>query len=217
VDKRDDFGDRREKMVTDQLIKMNIHDQRVLDAMLEVPREDFVPKYEKGKAYVDGPLKIGCGQTISQPYMVALMSELLDLAEDERVLEVGTGSGYQTCILSKLAGTVYTIERHKKLAQGARELFRKLALTNIEVMVGDGTAGWPQHAPYDGIIVTAAAPEAPVPLLEQLAPGGRLVIPVGSRSNQMLQLIKRKEDRYVTTSHCGCRFVPLVGEYGWEE
>ena len=217
MDNFDDFADRRQKMVADQLIKMNIRDQRVLDAMLEVPREDFVARDKKRKAYVDGPLKIGCGQTISQPYMVALMSELLELKGNEKVLEVGTGSGYQTFILSKLAAEVYTIERHKKLAQGARELFKKYAVTNIEVKIGDGTAGWLEHAPYDGIIVTAAAPEAPAPLLAQLAPGGRFVIPVGTKSHQMLKLIKQENDQYVTTSHCGCRFVPLVGEYGWEE
>ena len=217
MDNFKDFADLRQKMVTDQLIKMNIRDQRVLDAMLEVPREDLIPKDKRRKAYIDGPLTIGCGQTISQPYMVALMSELLSLTGDEKVLEVGTGSGYQTCILSKLAAEVYTIERHKKLAQGARELFKKHTVTNIEVKIGDGTTGWLEHAPYDGIIVTAAAPKAPAPLLAQLAPGGRFVIPVGTKSHQMLKLIKRKNDQYVTTSHCGCRFVPLVGEYGWEE
>jgi len=212
----DNFAEQREKMVSDQLIKMHIYDRRVLDAMREIPREQFVPETKRKKAYKDGPIRIGCGQTISQPYVVALMSELLRLTGTERILEIGTGSGYQTTILARLASEVFSVERYRPLAHRARELFRKNHIVNVHIKVGDGSIGWQKHAPYDGIIVTAAAPEEPPPLLEQLADGGRLVIPVGTRSHQVLKLIRRENDRYITTGHCGCRFVPLVGEYGWK-
>ena len=211
-----DFFSLREQMVQEQLATKGIGDHRVLEAVMAVPRELFVSEKQRHLAYADTPLGIDCDQTISQPYIVGLMTELLRLKGDERVLEIGPGSGYQTAILAKLAAEVYSVERYPELASKAGEVLDMLGLQNITITVGDGTRGRPEHAPYDGIIVTAAAPEEPKPLLEQLAGGGRLVIPIGGRHHQMLRLIERGKDDYHSRDVCGCRFVPLIGEYGWE-
>lgn len=211
-----DFFSLRQLMAQEQLAAKGIRDQRVLEAVKAVPRELFVSEKQRHLAYADTPLGIDCCQTISQPYMVGLMTELLRLKGDERVLEIGTGSGYQTAILAKLAAEVYSVERYPELASKAGEALDTLGLQNIKITLGDGTRGRPEDAPYDGIIVTAAAPETPEPLLEQLAGGGRLVIPIGGRHHQMLKLIKRGKDNYRSRDVCGCRFVPLIGEYGWK-
>jgi len=212
-----DFFSLRQQMAQEQLAAKGIRDQRVLEAVMAVPRELFVSENQRHLAYADTPLGIDCCQTISQPYIVGLMTELLRLQGDERVLEIGTGSGYQAAILAKLAAEVYSVERYPELASKAGEVLDALGLQNINITVGDGTRGQPEHAPYDGIIVTAAAPETPQPLLEQLTLGGRLVIPIGGRHHQMLKLIERGEDDYHSRDVCGCRFVPLLGEYGWEK
>ncbi len=192
-------------------------DERVLGAMGKVPRHLFVPPASRSRAYEDRPLPIGCGQTISQPYMVAIMTEFLRLRPTDRVLEVGTGSGYQAAILSALALRVFSIERHGILAKAARATFVDLGLENVDVLCGDGTMGCQSEAPFDGIIVTAGAPEVPVPLLEQLAPGGHLVCPVGTRERQTIVQITRSDEGPVEREGTACMFVPLVGERGWAE
>ncbi len=205
----------REHMVESQLARRGIKDKRVLDAMRQVPRHLFVPTDVRGLAYCDGPLPIGNGQTISQPYIVALMTELLELTGQERVLELGTGSGYQAAILSLLAREVYSVERHAALAQQAEKVLAQLGYDNVVVSVGDGTLGWPEHSPYEAIIVTAAAPDVPQPLTEQLADGGRLVAPVGSRWSQVLVKVKRQGETLARERLTAVAFVPLVGKYGW--
>lgn len=205
----------REHMVENQLVRRGIKDKRVLDAMRQVPRHLFVPKDTRGLAYCDGPLPIGHGQTISQPYIVALMTELLELTGQEKVLELGTGSGYQAAILSHLARQVYSVERHAVLAQQAEKALAQLGCDNVVISVRDGTLGWPEHSPYDAIIVTAAAPDVPQPLTEQLADGGRLVAPVGSRWSQVLVKVRRRGDQLVKEHLTAVAFVPLVGEHGW--
>jgi protein-L-isoaspartate(D-aspartate) O-methyltransferase len=185
--------------------------------MRQVPRHLFVPPDVRHLAYHDGPLPIGDGQTISQPYIVALMTSLLALKGDENVLEIGTGSGYQAAILSRLAKTVHTVERHINLAVRASQTLQELGYTNVFVHHGDGTLGWPEAAPYDAILVTAAAPTAPPPLLEQLADGGYLVLPVGNRFSQDLQRWQRTGQHYQTESFLPVAFVPLLGKYGWKE
>lgn len=207
----------RERMVQSQIEARGIKDPRVLDAMRQVPRHLFVPVDMRGSAYRDSPLPIGEGQTISQPYIVALMTEMLELSGEERVLEIGTGSGYQSAILSLLAREVYTVERLPNLAQRAEEVLRQLGYTNVHIRVGDGTLGWPEHAPYEAIIVTAASPEVPAPLLDQLADGGRLVAPVGPRWNQTLVRVRREGDRFRRERLTAVAFVPLVGKHGWRE
>ncbi len=207
----------RERMVQSQIEARGIKDPRVLDAMRQVPRHLFVPVDMRGSAYRDSPLPIGEGQTISQPYIVALMTEMLGLSGEERVLEIGTGSGYQSAILSLLAREVYTVERLPNLAQRAEEVLRQLGYTNVHIRVGDGTLGWPEHAPYEAIIVTAASPEVPAPLLDQLADGGRLVAPVGPRWNQTLVRVRREGDRFRRERLTAVAFVPLVGKHGWRE
>ncbi len=204
-------------MVEEQLIPRGIRDQRVLQAMREVPRHLFVPPHLRDAAYQDTPLPIGEGQTISQPYIVALMTEALELNGEEKVLEIGTGSGYQAAILSLLAKEVYTIERIASLARRAEETLSRLGYENVWVKVGNGTLGWPEHAPYDAIMVTAAAPEVPAPLKEQLADGGRLIAPVGSHWSQMLVRVKRSGDRFISRNLTSVVFVPLVGEFGWSD
>ena len=186
-----------------------------LSAMLRVPRHAFVPPEAVAAAYNDQPLSIGEGQTISQPYMVAAMTQALQLAGHERVLEVGTGSGYQTAVLSLLAGVVHTIETIAALAEQARERLGRLGYANVQVHVGDGTRGWAAAAPYDAIVVTAAAPSIPSPLIAQLADGGRVVLPVGGSDTQELVRVTRKGYETIREFFFHCRFVPLIGEYGW--
>lgn len=197
-------------MVTNHLMRRGVRDRRVLAAMAWVPREWFLPPQLAAAAYNDGPLPIGNGQTISQPYVVALMTELLGLRRRARVLEIGTGSGYQTAVLAKLARAVYTVERLPDLLVEAEERLRRLGLTNIHTLLGDGAAGWPEEAPFDGIVVTAAAPRLPTPLPDQLAPGGRLVIPIGDRASQELVVFRRTPEGLAETRAGGVRFVPLV-------
>ena len=211
------FEKERRLMVSSQIERRGIHDARLLNAMRIVPRHLFVPKEKQSLAYEDFPLSIGHGQTISQPFIVALMTELLELSGTENVLEIGTGSGYQAALLSQLAATVHTIERHVELAQHAREVLQSMEVENVSVHQGDGSEGWPQAAPYDAIIVTAAAPRTPPPLLDQLAEGGRLVIPVGDRFMQDLQVWKRHGAEFSTRNNIPVAFVPLRGKYGWDE
>lgn len=204
-------------MVQKQLRGRGIRDRRVLEAMGRVPREEFVPEEKRGRAYRDGAMSIGCGQTISQPYMVAVMTEWLHLRGPERVLEVGTGSGYQTAVLAELAAHVYTVERVEELSRRARELLcDRLGYDNLSFRVGDGTLGWPGEAPFDRILVTAAAPGRPDMLLEQLVESGEAVAPVGSRHQQQLMHYRQREGGEVREkSLLGCVFVPLKGEAGW--
>jgi len=204
-------------MVEIQLVPRGIEDERVLKAFLKVPRHEFVLPEEIDSAYGDFPLGIGSGQTISQPYMVACMTEYLALKGDERVLEIGTGSGYQAAILAELAKEVYTVERVHALAQSADSRLKRLGYKNIKVKSADGTLGWPEEAPFDAIIITAAAPEVPKALLKQLNKGGRLVAPVGSRMTQTLRIITKKSGRARSTDGCPCVFVPLIGEQGWKQ
>jgi protein-L-isoaspartate(D-aspartate) O-methyltransferase len=228
-----DFALLRHRMVDDQLRARHIGDERILAVMEKVPRHHFVPAAHRRAAYDDGPLPIGLGQTISQPYMVARMTELLRLTSTDRVLEIGTGSGYQAAVLAELAGSVWTIERHPELARRAEELLLQLGYDNVQVMVGDGTLGLAQAAPYDGIMVTAAGPCVPRSLRGQLAINGRMVIPVSAGFSQDLRLVERLSDVqpaagalrdraeapepcFRETSILGCVFVPLVGKEGYE-
>jgi len=204
-------------MVQEQLAGHGIKDGRVLEAFTNLPREKFAPVELASSAYADFPLPIGLGQTISQPYIVALMTELLDLTGKEKVLEIGTGSGYQAAILAHLAKEVCTIERFPELSARAEVLFKELGITNIKVRVGDGTLGWPQESPFDRIIITAASPRLPLPLSSQLAEGGKVVLPQGQALNQALTLIEKKDGRLIEKNICGCVFVPLVGKYGMED
>ena len=209
------FQDERERMVENQIVKRGIRDKRVLSAMRSVPRHLFLPAGARDWAYVDGPLRIGCGQTISQPYIVALMTELLDVKPDQRVLDVGTGSGYQAAILGTLAAEVHSIERHPELAASAKEQLKTLGFNNVTVHVGDGTQGLESMAPYDRILVAAAAPSVPDPLLLQLTDGGRLIIPIGSRFSQTLEVWDRSGEKYHRKANIPVVFVPLIGENGW--
>lgn len=202
-------------MVEIQLAQRGISDPRVLDAFLRVERHRFVPESLAEAAYADHPLPIGSGQTISQPYMVALMTEKLALKGGERVLEVGTGSGYQAAILSSLCREVYTVERDQALLERAKAVLAESGCVNIQYNLGDGTNGWKDEAPFDGIMVTAASPFVPEPLKAQLAEGGRMVIPVGDLFSQVLMLIENRSGEYVQERICGCVFVPLIGEHGW--
>jgi protein-L-isoaspartate(D-aspartate) O-methyltransferase len=212
-----DFANLRLEMVSRQLRARGIKDERVLRAMQQIPREAFVPLERKAEAYNDGPLPIGCGQTISQPFIVALMTELLQLNPLDRVLEIGTGSGYQTAVLVAITPYVYTVERIPQLAQRAKTTLRSTGCTAVKIHTGDGSLGWQEEAPFDAIIVTSAAPEIPETLKEQLALGGRLVIPVGDRHLQTLYCIERKPDTFTVSRHSNCMFVPLVGKHGWQE
>lgn len=204
-------------MVEDQLRARGIKDKRVLAAMESVPRHLFVDEYLRDKAYDDCALPIGEGQTISQPYMVAAMTELLELKGNEKVLEIGTGSGYQAALLSRLAAEVYTVERITALASRAQTVFKDLDYTNVHALVSDGTLGLREHSPYDAIIVTAAAPHIPQQYIEQLNVNGRLVIPVGSRFSQILYKIKKTETGVESLMSTPCVFVPLIGKDGWGE
>lgn len=211
------FAAAREAMVRNHLMARDITDPAVLEAMRTVPREAFVPPAYSAQAYDDNPLPIGMGQTISQPYIVALMTQALQVNKNCRVLEIGTGSGYQTAILAKLAQRVYTIERFGELAEGAQAVLARLGIDNVEFMIGDGSAGWPEHSPYDRIILTAAAPNIPAPLVEQLADGGILVAPIGDAVAQTLVAAKKRGNQLTTDYLCGCRFVKLIGKYGFAD
>jgi protein-L-isoaspartate(D-aspartate) O-methyltransferase len=207
----------RHYMVEDQLRARGIKDERVLAAMGKVQRHLFVSDPLQDRAYEDCALPIGEGQTISQPYMVALMTELLELKGHEKVLEIGTGSGYQSAVLSLLASEVFTVERVELLALRARRLMEKLEYANVHIIVSDGTAGLPQESPFDGIIVTAGAPEIPQQYIDQLKDNGRLVIPVGSRYSQILYNIRKTFEGIKTSFSTACVFVPLIGESGWKD
>jgi protein-L-isoaspartate(D-aspartate) O-methyltransferase len=204
-------------MVASQLASRGIRDGRVLSAMAWAPREWFLPPHLRREAYADAPLPIGSGQTISQPLIVALMTEALAPRRGHRVLEIGTGSGYQTAILAHLGAYVYTIERLPDLLVEAEERLRRLGLTNIETRLGDGAGGWPERAPFQGVIVTAAAPGVPPPLIEQLAPGGRLVIPVGDLAAQELVILERGPSGIIERHVGGVRFVPLISRLAFTE
>lgn len=211
------YESNRQRMVEEQFVRRDITDQRVLEAMRKVPRHIFVPEEHRHLAYSDCPLPIGQNQTISQPYIVALMTQMLALKGDEAVLEIGTGSGYQAAVLSLVAQEVYTIERYEILAQRALKSIHQLDIKNVTLQVGDGTLGWPEHAPYGGILATAAAPKVPQPLLDQLAEGGRLVIPVGGRIGQYLEIWTREGDKFRHDQTVAVAFVPLLGKFGWKD
>lgn len=217
---QDEFAQARQRMVREQLERRKIRDPRVLETMGAVPRETFASAADArnpARAYADGALPAGRGQTLSQPYMVAAMTEALEATPTSRILEVGTGTGYQTAILARLAGEVWTIERDPILAREARERLDAMGLDNVRYRVGDGTLGWSEGAPFDGILVTAGAPRVPAPLVAQMAPTGRLVIPVGSQTMQELLLVTLDRDGTPRTRVLmECRFVPLLGEEGWE-
>ncbi len=207
----------RKRMVQEQLVARGITTPHLLDVFQKIPRHLFVQEAMAVQAYSDGPLPIGEKQTISQPYIVALMTDLLELTGNDHVLEIGTGSGYQTAILASLVRRVWTIERIRPLAMQARKVLDTLHLLNVNIKVGDGTLGWPEEGPFDAILVTAGAPAVPETLAAQLAPGGRLVIPVGDESNQTLLRIRKAADGTLTQeTGIGCRFVPLIGQQGWQ-
>jgi len=212
------FDISRKKMVDTQIIARGIKDRRVIEAMLKTPRHLFVQEAMASQAYNDTSLPIGDKQTISQPHMVALMTEMLELAGSETVLEIGTGSGYQAAVLSCLARRVCTIERIPSLAAKARRLFDTLGLTNIAMKIDDGTVGWAAEAPFDAIIVTAGAPDIPEALVSQLAAGGRLIIPVGDQTDQeLVRLVKNEDGTLSQETSVACRFVRLIGKDGWSE
>ncbi|MCM8818975.1 MAG: protein-L-isoaspartate(D-aspartate) O-methyltransferase [Candidatus Omnitrophica bacterium] len=211
------FEELRRQMVEQQLIKRGIRDKKVISAFLKVPREKFVPESLKEYAYEDGPLSIGEGQTISQPYIVALMTESLKLNGNEKVLEIGTGSGYQSAILAEIGCDVYSVERIEKLAKRAEKILKELNY-NVKIKIGDGTLGWEEYSPFDRIIVTAAAPSIPENLISQLSEkDGRLIIPVGDRFIQDLILVIKRQDIIEKLNLGGCQFVPLIGKEGWKE
>ena len=216
MDPEPEYERARNRMVDYQIAARGVNDARVLAAMREIPRHLFVPQVYRPSSYEDRPLPIGEGQTISQPFIVGWMTALLELAPADKVLEIGTGSGYQAAILARLAKSVISIERLQTVAEQARANLARVDVTNVQIVVGDGTEGYPPEAPYNGIIVTAATPEVPAPLVDQLAVGGRLVAPVGPRDiQQLVKLVKRSEgvDRI---SYGGVAFVPLIGKYGWK-
>ena len=211
----DSFAINRERMVEEQLVGRGISHPLTLEAMRVVPRHEFVEDAMRVRAYGDHPLPIGSGQTISQPYIVALMTQALGLQGGERVLEIGTGSGYQAAVLARICEKVYTIERIDSLLARARRTFDRLHIHNIVSRIDDGTVGWPDQAPFDGILVTAGGPRIPEPLTAQLADGGRLVIPVGDREVQDLQVVTREGDAFAVTTIERVRFVQLIGSHGW--
>lgn len=211
----DEATRRRREHVRRYIRGRGLRDARVLRVMEKVPREVFIDDVSLETAYGDHPVPIGCGQTISQPYMVAWMTAVLGLGQSDRVLEIGTGSGYQTAVLASLVDEVYTVEYYAALSDRARLTLEALGFTNVHFKVGDGSVGWPRGAPYDAVCVTAGAPDVPPSLQQQLADGGRLVIPVGNRFIQELVLVTRNGDRFQRRELGGCRFVPLQGEEGW--
>jgi protein-L-isoaspartate(D-aspartate) O-methyltransferase len=211
----DSFLAQRRSMVESQLRARGIRDERVLAAMFQVPRHEFVSEEYRDQVYEDHPIPIGAGQTLSQPYIVAIMLQALALDPTNTVLEIGTGSGYQTALLSELTRQVYSVERHASLARAAEATLTRLGYTNAKVVLGDGSHGLPELAPFDAIVVSAAAPQIPPPLLEQLREGGRMVIPVGPSHAQDLQLVRKQAGQPVVTNLEGCRFVPLIGSEGY--
>lgn len=211
-----DYEVARRRMVAEQLVNRGITDRRVLEVMSAIPRHLFVEEAFVDSAYGDFPVGIGEGQTISQPFIVALMTEALELKGREKVLEIGTGCGYQTAILASLVSQVYTVERMKALALKARRILKESGYKNIVLRVGDGTDGWPEKAPFDAILVAAGSPAIPQPLINQLAEGGRLVIPIGTEEEQVLVRATRRSGRIVKEELGSCRFVPLVGKFGWQ-
>ncbi len=204
-------------MINQQLIARGIKDEKVLEAFRRVPRHKFVRPEDKDSSYDDGPLPIGQGQTISQPYIVALMTEALEIEGNDKVLEIGTGSGYQAAILAELAREVYSIERVSQLGEITQNKLKDMGYTNIFIKIGDGTKGWGENAPYNAIIITAASPKVPSSLWKQLAMGGRMIIPVGDLTSQNLLLLKKTDKGRVKYNLGGCRFVPLLGENGWRD
>ena len=210
-----DFGTARAELI--KHLSKEVRDKRVLEAMARIPRERFVPPHEQHLAYEDMPLPIGFDQTISQPYIIAVMTEALGLVGDEKVLEVGTGSGYQAAILAELSKLVITTERIPALAEGAKKVLDSLGYKNVKVLLTEETLGWQKEAPYDAIMVTAGAPKVPVALLAQLAIGGRMVIPVGTSYVQELYKITRRRKKNIVQNLGGCRFVPLIGKDAWDE
>lgn len=207
----------RNRMVEEQLMPRGIRDAKVLDAFRKLERHKFMPEEMRSSAYADFPVPIGDGQTISQPYIAALMTECLNLTGEEKVLEIGTGSGYQTAILAQLSKEVYSIERIGSLAEKAKSLLSGLGYANVKMKTGDGSLGWPEEAPFDRIIITAAAPRVPLPLTEQLKEGGKFILPLGESFSQILTLVEKKEGKLETKEICGCVFVPLIGKYGLKE
>ena len=211
-----DYAIARERMVQNQLSARKITDDRVLEAMRTVPRHEFIPKELWSRAYGDHPLPIGQGQTISQPYMVALMTQQLHLEKADKVLEIGTGSGYQAAILAELVMRVFSIERVPELSSRARKVLDGLGYSNVIIKTGDGTLGWKEFAPFDRIVVTAGAPDVPPALVEQLVDGGRIVLPIGDTYIQTLLVVQKKGKKIERKEICGCTFVPLIGEQGWD-
>jgi protein-L-isoaspartate(D-aspartate) O-methyltransferase len=214
---KDRYEVSRREMMEYHLKNRGIHDRRVLDAMAHLPREQFVPAKYAAQSYDDNPLPIGVGQTISQPYIVALMTQCLKLTGREDVLEIGTGSGYQTAILAALAKNVHTIERLNELSESAQAVLARLGFENIEYYIGDGSCGWPGEKQFDRIIITAGVPQIPEPLERQLKEGGLLIAPVGGQWTQELVIAEKMEGRLEQRPVCGCRFVKLVGKYGYSE
>lgn len=215
--KEEDFELSRRRMVKNDLKDRGISDARILRAMEQIPRHIFVPKSYQSQSYTDGPLPIDCGQTISQPYIVALMTQELRVGPDMDVLEIGTGSGYQTAVLAKLARRVYTIDRFEELSMSARSVLKKLGITNVEFRIGDGSCGWPRQRTFERIIVTAALPEVGKPLMNQLEQGGIIIAPVGHSSVQRLVVYEKKEDRVTERFICDVRFVRVIGRAGFSE
>lgn len=216
MEKEINFEQLRRRMVETQLIPRGIKKEKVINAFLKVPREKFVPKEMKKFAYDDSPLPIGEGQTISQPYIVALMTEILDVEGEEKVLEIGTGSGYQSAILAEIGCEVYSVEKIPSLAVRARKIFQQLGY-RVKIKIGDGTLGWDEYAPFDRIIVTAAGPDIPPSLISQLEEEGKLVMPVGDRFSQDLIRLTKTKEGLLKESFGGCQFVPLIGKEGWKE
>lgn len=214
-EEKDRFAIHRGNMVRHHLAGRDITDRAVLDVMAELPREYFVPGKYHSQAYADRPLPIGIGQTISQPYIVALMTQHLRLNKDCEVLELGTGSGYQTAILAKLAKQVYTIERHNQLSESAQTVLGRLAIDNVQYYVGDGSCGWPDQKQFDRIIITAAVPHIPGPLIEQLCENGLIVVPIGGEFSQNLIVSKKTKGDFRSSFICGCRFVKLIGKHAF--
>jgi len=213
----DDFVNLREKMVREQLMNRDIKDKNILNAFKAIPRHKFVLQENKASSYSDCPLPIGENQTISQPYMVALMTQVLDVKSTDKVLEIGTGSGYQTAILAYLAGEIFSIERKEILAKRAEATLKELGFINTKIKIDDGTCGWIENAPFDKIMVTAAAPDLPLPLYEQLKTGGKLAAPITSSFSQILTIFIKDDYKMKKEEVCGCSFVPLIGKFGYKD